>query len=193
MLQIIQTIENDKERSFIETLYMENEKRLYRISFDILHNHHDAEDCVNETIVNVIKYLPKFMQAEEIYLKNLLLITCKNIAINMYNKNQNQKYVSLYSENEDGETEEFEISDTDEEISKLVIDEEKSNTVRQIVSVLDDKYRDIIMLKYFHNFKANEIAKLLSIKEETVFMRLSRARKMILKKGGDTLYELYKE
>ena len=87
MLWVISSIENEEDRTFVETIYIKYEKRMYVIANSILKDHHDSEDCVHETIKIIIDCLDKFKSAyANNALNTLVMITCKNCAINMYNK-----------------------------------------------------------------------------------------------------------
>ena len=55
MLPIILNIVDDDERAFVEKIYIKYEKQLYSISMKYLNNHHDAQDCVHETIKLIIE------------------------------------------------------------------------------------------------------------------------------------------
>ena len=46
MLAIILTIEDDNDRQFAEMIYNKYAEKMYLIALNILHNHNDAEDCV---------------------------------------------------------------------------------------------------------------------------------------------------
>jgi len=59
----------------------------------------------------------------------------------------------------------------------------------EAVDSLEDKYFEVIMLKYGYNFSNDEIAKKLNITESTVRSRIQRAREKMLEWGGEDLYE----
>ncbi|MBR2354049.1 MAG: sigma-70 region 4 domain-containing protein, partial [Clostridia bacterium] len=52
---------------------------------------------------------------------------------------------------------------------------------------LDDKYRDVILLKSL-GFDNKSIAKVMNISEELVRQRYSRAKKQLWEMGGKNLY-----
>ena len=59
MLPIILNIVDDDDRAFVEEIYIRYEKHLYLISMKYLNNHHDAQDCVHETIKLIIESIKK--------------------------------------------------------------------------------------------------------------------------------------
>ena len=64
MLAIIMSIENSSDRAFVEDIYHLYSEKMYLIAYDILKNHHDAEDCVQETVVKIIDKIERFKQAQ---------------------------------------------------------------------------------------------------------------------------------
>ena len=65
MLPVILEIRDEEDRSFVEQVYEQNKHKLYLIAYDILENHHDAEDCVNDVIVAIIDHLQRYQAADE--------------------------------------------------------------------------------------------------------------------------------
>lgn len=89
MLAIILAIEDENDRQFVEDIFNKYAEKMYLVAVNILQNHDDAEDCVQDTIVKIIDKLDRFKQAQqEDYLIKLIVITCRNTALNKYEKNQ---------------------------------------------------------------------------------------------------------
>ena len=190
MLAIIMSIENNNDRAFVEEIYHLYSEKMYLIAYDILKNHHDAEDCVQETIVKIIDKIERFKQAQhQNYLKKLIVIACRNVAINKYNENKrkNKAEVSTTVYDEDDEAQTMDIPDATEDVEKIVLSEYNYRYIKQLIDQLDSKYRDVIVLKSMQ-FTNEEIAYMMTISVELVRKRYSRARAKILELGGDTLY-----
>ena len=66
--------------------------------------------------------------------------------------------------------------------------EGESEVYRAILS-LPEHFKTVIVLFYFEELSAKEIAKALNVRQSTVFMRLSRAR-ALLKEKLKGVYEL---
>lgn len=192
MLSIIMNIPDDDDRSFVEKIYDQYEKKLYMLSMQYLQNHHDAQDCVHETIEIVIERIERFRIAkDEGYIENLLMVVCRNCAINALRvRSRNNQYVQplMRYNYEEGEYEEIEIPDYDSLVDKIYVSEKNCNYLHNLINELDDKYRDVILLKV-DGYDTKEIANLMNISEELVRQRYSRAKKQLLKKGGSDLYE----
>ena len=54
MLAIIMAIEDEEDRLFVEMIFNKYSKNMYLVAANILNNHDDAEDCVQDTFVKII-------------------------------------------------------------------------------------------------------------------------------------------
>lgn len=191
MLAIIMAIENEQDRLFVESIFNMYSEKMYLIAMDIINNHHDAEDCVHDTIVKIIDKLERFKQANrEDYLIKLIVITCRNTAINKYKENKKRNYweISTTVFDEEEESSIMDIPDLSSNVEKIVISKFTCNYIKEIIDKLDLKYRDVIILKGY-GYGYDEIAYLMHISQELVRKRYSRAKKMIIEMGVDMLYE----
>lgn len=191
MLAVIMAITDEDDRLFVETVFNKYSKKMYLIAVNILNNHEDAEDCVQDTIVKIIDRLDNFRKAEqEEYLIKLIVITCRNTALNKYKSNL-EKGIEQFSTtvyDEDEESSVMDIPDASSDVEKLVMSDYTCRCLTEIIDSLDYKYRDILVLKGM-GYDYDDIARIMNISQVLVRKRYSRARKMILKKGGSALYE----
>lgn len=191
MLAVIMAITDEDDRLFVETVFNKYSKKMYLIAVNILNNHEDAEDCVQDTIVKIIDQLDNFRKAEqEEYLIKLIVITCRNTALNKYKSNR-EKGIEQFSTtvyDEDEESSVMDIPDASSDVEKLVMSDYTCRCLTEIIDSLDYKYRDILVLKGM-GYDYDDIARIMNISQVLVRKRYSRARKMILKKGGAALYE----
>lgn len=191
MLAVIMAITDEDDRLFVETVFNKYSKKMYLIAVNILNNHEDAEDCVQDTIVKIIDQLDNFRKAEqEEYLIKLIVITCRNTALNKYKSNR-EKGIEQFSTtvyDEDEESSVMDIPDASSDVEKLVMSDYTCRCLTEIIDSLDYKYRDILVLKGM-GYDYDDIARIMNISQVLVRKRYSRARKMILEKGGAALYE----
>ena len=73
-------------------------------------------------------------------------------------------------------------------IGRDMDDEERRRIVRRTLHTLPPKYRDALVLFYFHDMDVATTARSLSLKEGTVKARLSRGRDMLRKKLARVLH-----
>lgn len=137
-----------------------------RLAYSYLHNMSDAEDALQDTLIQFIKTQPQFETAE--HEKAWLLRVAINISKNKITYNNIRK------------TDELSEALTANEIEDL-------SFVWDAVKQLPSKYSEVIHLFYHEGCSTAQIASLLSKKEATVRSLLQRAR-MKLK---DVLKEVY--
>ena len=191
MLAIIQNIEDDEDRAFVDIIYKKYEKKLYIISKKYLCDHHEAQDCVHDTVKKIIETVERFKNARDAkHLENLVTITCRNCAINRFNerkyRNKHEMPLEMYNY-EMGEYETIEIPDYDSAVDKLFISEQNCDALHDAINKLDDKYRDVVLYKSL-GFDDHYIAKAMNISDDLVRKRYSRAKKQLWEMGGNDLY-----
>lgn len=186
MLQIILAIKDEDDRLLVEKVYETYEKHMYMIAFGILHNQQDAEDAVNNTVIKIIDYLDNFVDISCEETKRLIVIYTRSVSFNMYRSKQRQ--LNLFPLMSDDDNSENLFIDEETSLQDITINEETISIVRNAIEKHDLKYRDVIILKYYHNMKDAQIADILGISETAVSSRLTRARQLIKKESGDILY-----
>ena len=193
MLEIIMSIENEEDRTFMETLYYDYSEKMYLTAMNVLNNHHDAQDCVHETIARIINEnkIDTFRKAQnKNYLIKLIVISTRNNAINLYNKNQRRNSYVFSTTVYDEESEKWDIMDIpdmENDVQKIIINEETCKIMHDLINKLDFVYRDVIVLMQM-GYAYDEIANILGITVEAVRKRYSRARVKLREMGGKDLY-----
>ena len=54
-----------EDRSFAEQLCEKYHKYIYEIAYNILNNHQDSEDTVDEVMINIMKNIDRFNNAKQ--------------------------------------------------------------------------------------------------------------------------------
>ncbi len=131
-----------------------------RVAYSYLHNMSDAEDILQDTLIQYLKYAPEFdSEAGE---KAWLLKVAANLSKNKIKYNK--------------------IRETDE-LAEELVSEEKTDLayVWDAVKELPEVQREVVHLFYHEGYSTKEIADILSRKESTVRSDLLRARKQLKK------------
>lgn len=170
VIALIQNIESEEDRSFVEELYLKYRDVMYERAYQVLHNESDAEDAVSETIKNVIINLDKFDRSKE-SIKRQLYIYAKNASINIYKKNKRiSEEKEIYDENT-GASEQSAESAAINQINKAL--------ALKAAEKLPDTQKEPFYLFYFENYTYKEIASILNISTSAVGMRITRAKETI--------------
>ena len=125
-----------------------------------------AEDAVQEVFIKAYKHMSEFRKesSEKTWLTSIAINICKNY-----------ERTSWYRKVQIG-IEKIETYNTLEE--ELINQIGQSDLLRQVMD-LPIKYREVILLYYYQDFKVNEIAEILGISESSIKMRLNRGRKKL--------------
>lgn len=198
MLPIILAINNEDDRAYVEKIYNQYGKKIYKIAFKILNNTEDAEDCVHDVVKIIIDNLEMFQALEGEQLIKLLVTCSRNAALNIYRKNKikhinegkRQPYTGDETDEKDLDIES--VSDDGMFVDLIVINEESRKRISEMIEELDSIYKDVLYLRYQYSMKNQDIAKMLKISESVVKVRYHRAKKILLQKRGKELDEMRK-
>lgn len=167
-------LDTPEEKSKLELLYKEYKNSMYNIAYDILKDKYLAEDAVHNAFLKLTKNLEKINEVKCKETRNYLVILVRGVAINIYN--QNKKIVP--------------VEETDTvDVPELIESKLERERVFEIISNMEEKYSDILMLKLFYDYSNDEISQLLDIAPEHVSIRFFRAKaklkKLILEEYRD--------
>ena len=186
MLPFLMMIEDEQQRQEVALIYEQNKAKLFCVAYQILRNHHDAEDCVQDVIVALIGYLDKYRAATPQHQKNMLFRMCRNIAIDKYRKTRRQLAHEQYAE----PGEDMVTVDDEAFVDRWLEQKEDSRAIEHMISSLDATYSDVLYYFYYMEMSVESIARMLCISESLVRMRLTRARRKLLSVWEGELNEL---
>ncbi len=131
---------------------------ILRLAYSYLHNMHDAEDILQDTLIQYLKYQPGF--AGPVQEKAWLFTVAANLSKNRIKYNQLRK--------------------TDE-LEETLLGEERADLsfVWDAVKSLPSKYREAVHLFYYEGYSVKEIAGILHRNESTVRSDLRRGREKL--------------
>lgn len=149
------------KRRAIEDFIIENQKYLYRVAISYVKNKDDAFEIVQNTIC---KSLLSFKSIKDLdLLKPWITRILVNNCIDFFN--QNKKYVL----NDDILNESIEHSSNI--LDKIILE--------KAMNKLSPKFKAIIILRFFEDFKIKDIANILDMNESTVKTNLYKALKIL--------------
>lgn len=152
------------ENGFAE-FYERHYKMVYRICFTYMKNKSEAEDCTEDVFVKVLTGGTAFN--DETHEKKWLTVT----AINLCKDRLKHWFRRMVSPIEDAaEKAGEEIPEPDETL--------------EAVMKLPQKYKDVIYLHYYMDYRTDEIAEMLHKPPSTVRNHLSEARALLKKQIG---------
>jgi len=174
--ELIQAINSGQTDKFHD-LVKRYEQSLYNFSLRMCRDHSDAEDMIQETFLNVFRYLKGFRY--ETKFKNWLYKVAASTCIKKRRKSKfaPEKELSLDDFHPENQTD---VPDHVPDWALIPLDkllnQELSSTINQEILSLPKKYRLVIVLRDIEGFSTGETAQILSLSPSNVKVRLHRAR-----------------
>lgn len=139
--------------------YNKYSSMLFKLSMPYLGNRSDAEDAVQEAFIRLMFKAPVFVdeEHEKRWLLRITINICKDKLKGFWRRHS----VSLEDD--------YLFTDCDTEILNFA----------QMIVKLPIKYKDVIHLYYYENYKVPEIAEILHLSISAVKMRLKRGREIL--------------
>ena len=180
--ELIQAI-NSGQFDLFHDLVKRYEQKLYNFSLRMCRDPSDAEDMVQETFLNVFRYLKDFRY--ETKFKNWLYRIAASTCIKKRRK-------SKFAPERELSLEEFVPKDEAEAQAQVpswaslpldqLLNEELADMINQAILSLPEKYRLVIVLRDIEGFSTAETAQILGLSAANVKVRLHRARLFLREK-----------
>ena len=174
--ELVRAINSGRTDKFHD-LVKRYEQKLYNFSLRMCRDHRDAEDMIQETFLNVFRYLKSFRY--ETKFKNWLYKVAASTCIKKRRKSKfaPDKKLSLDEFHPGNETE---VPDHVPDWALMPLDkllnQELSSTINREILSLPKKYRLVIVLRDIEGFSTAETAQILGLSPSNVKVRLHRAR-----------------
>ncbi|MGM9641354.1 MAG: RNA polymerase sigma factor [Faecousia sp.] len=159
MLVYLSMIDAPEEKSKFEGIYLKYRNLMYYVAYQILQNHHDAEDAVHQAFISVIQNMKKISEIESPKTRSYVVIIVERKAIDMQRKKRREDLLEL-----------------NESISGVEIPLPGDGGLADAMSRLPCHYREVLLLRYDNDLKNKEIAQILQITESGVRKLLGRAK-----------------
>ena len=174
--ELIQVINSGQFDRF-QDLVKRYEQKLYNFSLRMCRDAADAEDAVQETFLNVFRYLKNFRH--ETKFKNWLYRVAASTCIKKRRKSKfaPERELSL---DEFFPQDEAEVPDQVPKWALMPLDkllnDELLDKINAAIFALPEKYRLVIVLRDIEGFGTAETAQILNLSDANVKVRLHRAR-----------------
>ena len=163
--ELIAGCSESKEK--LDKLYNMFKDTVFAVAFGITSDYHLSEDCVTETFVRLTQV--KRFSAKKGDGKGFILTIARNVALELRRRYKREKgssdiYIQSYGE-----------------ADKTV---ENSIYINHLLEQLNDKQRQIVVLKCCSELTFKEIAKIMKSPESTVKSRYKKAIAILQEKAG---------
>lgn len=168
----ILAIENDDDRGFMESLYLQYNRLMYAEISKVVGDPNAAEDLMQDVLIKLIDRIQKLRSMDRDGLVNYIISACKNQARNYVRNCGKHPIFPL-----DDQTDQPDSDHSGAEMELLLIRQSDLETMARIWPELDEKSRFLLEARYVLERDDDDIAAALGIKPASVRMALTRARK----------------
>lgn len=155
-------IDSVEDQSMFEKVYNTYKGLMFHVAFKILNNEQDAEDAVHNAFVKIAENIQRIEDAVCLKTQSYVVTIAENKAIDLYRMNRRRNEATYI----DG-------------ISDIIIETQDAHGLEYCILRLSARYREIILLKYYHGFSCKEIAKQLGISEANAIKLDQRAKRKL--------------
>lgn len=160
----------DGDREAMQTLFVENQKRVFSVAFNFFSGNHDLAKDITQQVFLKLFYKVGDFRGDSEFTTWLYRITI-NICIDEQRKSG--RFFSF--ENLFG----FKEPHTKRTPDDKILSKEISEEVQTAIAELKPKFRVPILLKYVEGLSYEEIAKILNCSIGTISSRMNRGHKML--------------
>ncbi len=145
----------------------------HKLSYNILNNHDDADECVNDTYLGVWNAIPP---AKPNPLQSYICKIVRNISLKLYERQSAVKRSSNYGIAMEELEEYLPSANT---VEAEIETKELAQIIQRFLDTLTEENCVIFLRRYWFCDNYQEIAKRVGLTEKTVSVRLTRIRKQM--------------
>ncbi|MGC8874162.1 MAG: RNA polymerase sigma factor [Chloroflexia bacterium] len=164
---ILRTLQGDQE-AFAQ-LVQRYQRQVYNLAYRMLGNVQDAEDVAQETFLRAYRALDAFEIGKKF--SCWLLSIASNLCIDLLRR---RKFAWLSLQDVS-----YRTAAAQEEPVGSALRREQAHEVQRLLSRLPEKYRVVVVLRYWYDLSYEEIVEVTGLSLNTVKTRLHRARAML--------------
>lgn len=182
-------LDDNDQNAYAELMQLYRDS-IYFMLMKIVKNSDDAEDLTLDTFGKAFRYLDKY--SPKYAFSTWLFRIAVNNSIDYIRRKNNSPQCVDDDLTEDGtlrliDSSESNFSPTPEQ---EVMDKQRAQMLRAAVSQLPEKYRKVVVLRYYEDLAYDEIAERLGISLSNVKIQLLRAKNMLSEIMVDIRYSI---
>jgi len=158
----------------LEELFLRYEKRLFSYLYNILGDKNRSADALHDTFLKIVAHKKDFRPPHKF--SSWVYAIARNNAFNMLKRAARTKEIQASDMNAY-----VEATDTAENMLPLLEDEEAKLSVRNALDRLPLKYKEVLVMRFYHDLTYDEIAQALHTPKSTVKSRFDKALELLAK------------
>ncbi len=168
------------DRSAFQALVERHKKKIYFLAYDVVGNHHDAEDISQEVFIKMFRSLKTFRRDAK--MSSWLYQITVNTSIDHLRRKSSKPLKSMDDLDKTNFQEKLagsrNAAGNPEQSAEAVI---MQNRVSQALQKVSPRERSVFVMRHYNELKTREIAEILNISQGTVKALLFRAIRKLRK------------
>lgn len=171
---LFSVLEDEGDRARFFRLHRKYERRMYRVAFSILKDHHRAEECVHDAFCKIILHFSKISEIPCQEIEPWIVTIVKNTALNIRKRDSRRE----------------ELPDTwDAPAAEGTESEAGYRRLVELIRSMPEGYRQALELKFVLEQSNREIGRALGISEDAAAQRVARGRALLIQRLKEEGYE----
>ncbi|GFZ77387.1 ECF RNA polymerase sigma factor SigW [Paenibacillus marchantiophytorum] len=161
--------------------------KIYRLAYRMLRNKSDSEDVVQETFLRAYLHSHRFDTTKNF--SSWIFSIGKNVTIDVLRKKKSELSMDTNPNPFQDSLPFYEKLTSQEKTPELqLIELETAAQVERMIQDLPDKYKNLIVYKYYLDMSLEDISKEVNLPVSTIKTRLFRGRNYIKRKWGSLFF-----
>lgn len=174
----------DRDLDF-DALVVKYEKKIFNAIYRFLGDYEEAVDLTQDTFISAFKHYDRFRGESKVF--TWLYQIARNLCINKVRQRERHRSLRIESldqprDSNDDDGLYREIPDLSQAPHLLLEKKELQQRIAAAIESLPPDYKEVVLLREYHNLSYNEIVAATGLTLENVKTRLSRARAMLRRK-----------
>ena len=172
MFIFLNIIDDQEDLDKLQAIYELYKKRMLYTAGRILGEHFESEDAVHNAFIAIARNIHKLGDADSTETASYVLKAVKNTALNQLRSKKRRDSMLLI--------EDCIFVESEDAIWESLCNEENCENIKRCILSLEERYCDVLSLRYLNELSIREIAVRLDRKPSTVKQQIRRGKKLLI-------------
>lgn len=164
-------IDDEHDKIRFEDIYHTYCKQMYLAAMQVLHDHCEAEDAVQNALMGIAKQIKSVPSGNSKVVRAYVLTAARNAALNLLPTRKKWSEVI--------DIEEVNISHKGDLFEQVALSQDYDLLLRA-VRQLPEPYQDVLMLYFVQELSEKKVAEILGRKQTTVHQQITRGKRLLV-------------
>lgn len=164
-------IDDEQDKLRFEDIYYTYCKQMYLVAMQVLHDHGEAEDAVQNALMGIAKQIKSVPSGNPKIVRAYVLTAARNAALNLLPKREIWERII--------DIEEVKVADRGDLFEQVALSQDYDLLLRAVRQI-PEPYQDVLMLYFVQELSEKEVAEILGRKQTTVHQQITRGKKLLV-------------